>query len=213
MRLRKNASDSPWHALTDLTIALLSLLILAFVVMTTLKDEKAADLTRTEEEVLSCQEEMRRIASERNALLSKSLKATIEQGLVALEDGRIQIQASLLFPLNGASLMAEGENVLQSVARGLLDVLDSGDVIMVSGFTDDIPIQSETYTNWHLSTERAVNVVKALVALGLPPERLFAAGFGEYHPKVPNTSEENRRLNRRVEIGVTPLRWMESAKP
>jgi flagellar motor protein MotB len=99
--------------------------------------------------------------------------------------------------------------VIQGIAKGLLDVLDTGDVIMVSGFTDDTPIKSEIYTNWNLSAERAVNVVKTLIGLGFPPERLFAAGFGEFHPKVPNTSEENRRLNRRVEIGVTPIRKME----
>jgi hypothetical protein len=43
------------------------------------------------------------------------------------------------------------------------------------------------------------------VKVGFPPDRLFAAGFGEHRPKYPNDSEEHRRLNRRVEIGVTPL--------
>jgi flagellar motor protein MotB len=78
---------------------------------------------------------------------------------------------------------------------------------MVSGFTDDIPFSgSTTYTNWNLSTERAVNVVKTLIKEGFPSDRLFAAGFGEFQPKYPNDTEEHRRLNRRVEIGVTPLR-------
>ena len=204
--------NSPWHAFTDLTVALLSLFILAFVAMATLKEQKAEDLTRTEEEVLSCQEEMRKIASERNALLSQSLKTSIEKGLIALDNGNIHIQAALLFPLNGAELTPEGKTVIKAISKGLLDVLDSGDVIMVSGFTDDTPIKSEIYTNWNLSAERAVNVVKTLISLGFPPERLFAAGFGEFHPKVPNTSEENRKLNRRVEIGVTPIRKMENVR-
>lgn len=207
MKLFKSGEGSShWHAFTDLTFALLSLFILAFVAMATLKEQKAEDLTRTEEEVLSCQEEMRRIAAERNALLAQSLKASIEKGLIDLENGNIQIQASLLFPRNGADLTEEGGKVISSIAKGLLDVLDTNDVIMVSGFTDDSPIKSETYTNWNLSTERAVNVVKMLILEGFPPERLFAAGFGEHYPRVPNTSEENRSLNRRVEIGVAPLR-------
>lgn len=211
MLFRKNREDnSSWHAFTDLTVALLSLFILAFVAMATLKEQKAEDLTRTEEEVLSCQEEMRRIASERNALLSQSLKTSIEKGLIALDNGNIHIQAALLFPLNGAELTTEGKNVIQGIVKGLMDVLDTTDVIMVSGFTDDTPIKSDIYTNWNLSAERAINVVKTLISLGFPPERLFAAGFGEFHPKVPNTSEENRRLNRRVEIGVTPIRKMEN---
>lgn len=205
MRFRKDENNNPWMAYTDLGIALVSLFILAFVAMATLKEQKAEDLTRTEEEVLSCQEEMRKIAAERNALLSKSLQTSIEAGLIALEDGKIQIQASFLFPINGADLTNEGVGVIRGISKGLLEALDSTDVIMVSGFTDDTPVKSKTYTNWNLSTERAVNVVKTLIKEGFPPERLFAAGFGEHQPKYPNDSEEHRRLNRRVEIGVTPL--------
>ena len=207
MRLRREEGSNPWMAYTDLGIALVSLFILAFVAMATLKEQKAEDLTRTEEEVLSCQEEMRKIAAERNALLAKSLQTSIEAGLIALEDGKIQIQASFLFPTNGAKLTTEGEGVIRGISKGLLDALDSGDVIMVSGFTDDIPFSgSTTYTNWNLSTERAVNVVKMLIKEGFPSDRIFAAGFGEFQPKYPNDTEEHRRLNRRVEIGVTPLR-------
>ena len=207
MRLRREEGNNPWMAYTDLGIALVSLFILAFVAMATLKEQKAEDLTRTEEEVLSCQEEMRKIAAERNALLAKSLQTSIEAGLIALEDGKIQIQASFLFPTNGAKLTTEGEGVIKGISKGLLDALDTGDVIMVSGFTDDIPFSgSTTYTNWNLSTERAVNVVKMLIKEGFPSDRIFAAGFGEFQPKYPNDTEEHRRLNRRVEIGVTPLR-------
>ena len=207
MRLRREEGSNPWMAYTDLGIALVSLFILAFVAMATLKEQKAEDLTRTEEEVLSCQEEMRKIAAERNALLAKSLQTSIEAGLIALEDGKIQIQASFLFPTNGANLTQEGIGVIKGISKGLLDALDTGDVIMVSGFTDDIPFSgSTTYTNWNLSTERAVNVVKMLIKEGFPSDRLFAAGFGEFQPKYPNDTEEHRRLNRRVEIGVTPLR-------
>ena len=207
MRLRSEEGSNPWMAYTDLGIALVSLFILAFVAMATLKEQKAEDLTRTEEEVLSCQEEMRKIAAERNALLAKSLQTSIEAGLIALEDGKIQIQASFLFPTNGAKLTTEGEGVIRGISKGLLDALDTGDVIMVSGFTDDIPFSgSTTYTNWNLSTERAVNVVKMLIKEGFPSDRIFAAGFGEFQPKYPNDTEEHRRLNRRVEIGVTPLR-------
>lgn len=212
MRFRREENNNPWMAYTDLGVALVSLFILAFVAMATLKEQKAEDLTRTEEEVLTCQEEMRKIAAERNALLSKSLQTSIEAGLIALEDGKIQIQASFLFPVNGANLTPEGVRVIQGISKGLLDALDTSDVIMVSGFTDDTPVKSTTYTNWHLSSERAVNVVKALIAQGFPPDRLFAAGFGEHQPKYPNDSEEHRRLNRRVEIGVTPLTKMETKK-
>lgn len=204
--MAKRREESHWLVFTDLTAGLLSLFILAFVAMTTMKEKKAEALTRTEQEVVSCQEEMRRVAKERNALLSQSLKSSLEKGIIALENGNILIQASLLFPRNGADLTAEGISYIKSIGKGLQDVLDTGDAIMVSGFTDDTPTNSSTYTNWNLSTERAVNVVKTLIDQGFPPERLFAAGFGEFHPRVPNTSEENRQRNRRVEIGITPIR-------
>lgn len=212
MRFKRDENSNPWMAYTDLGVALVSLFILAFVAMATLKEQKAEDLTRTEEEVLSCQEEMRKIAAERNALLSKSLQTSIEAGLIALEGGKIQIQAQFLFPVNGADLTLEGVGVIRGISKGLLEAMDSTDVIMVSGFTDDTPIKSTTYTNWNLSTERAVNVVKTLIKEGFPPERLFAAGFGEHQPKYPNDTEEHRRLNRRVEIGVTPLQMMDKQK-
>ena len=211
MRFKRDENNNPWMAYTDLGVALVSLFILAFVAMDTLKEQKAENLTRTEEEVLSCQEEMRQIAAERNALLSKSLQTSIEAGLIALEGGKIQIQAQFLFPVNGADLTPEGIGVIRGISKGLLEAMDSTDVIMVSGFTDDIPIKSSTYTNWNLSTERAVNVVKTLIKEGFPPERLFAAGFGEFRPKYPNDRAEHRRLNRRVEIGVTPLQMMEKS--
>lgn len=209
MRKNKGTGDESSLVFTDLTIGLLSLFILAFVAMATIKAQKAKDLTRTEKEFVSCQEEMRTLAKERNALLSKSLRSSIEKGIIALEDGNIQIQASFLFPSNGAELTPEGVEVIKSIGKGLLVVLDTGDVIMVSGFTDDNSTHSKTYTNWNLSTERAVNVVKTLIKQGFPPEKLFAAGFGEFHPRVSNTSPKNRSLNRRVEIGVTPIREME----
>ena len=212
MRKSKNKEEGSWFVFTDLTIGLLSLFILAFVAMATLKAQKASDLTRTEKEVVSCQEEMRRIAKERNALLSRSLKSSIEKGIIALDNGTIQIQASFLFPMNGVDLTPAGVDVIQAIGKGLLDILDSGDVIMVSGFTDDVPTNSDTYTNWNLSTERATNVVKTLIKQGFPADRLFAAGFGQFHPRVPNTTPENRQLNRRVEIGVTPIRKFEAPK-
>ena len=75
MRFKKDENSNPWMAYTDLGVALVSLFILAFVAMATLKEQKAEDLTRTEEEVLSCQEEMRKIAAERK----KTVKSRFRQ--------------------------------------------------------------------------------------------------------------------------------------
>jgi flagellar motor protein MotB len=78
---------------------------------------------------------------------------------------------------------------------------------MVSGFTDDLQMRGALRTyrdNWELSAQRALTVVRALGEAGLPMDTLFAAGFGENHPVVPNDNPENRAKNRRVEMAPVP---------
>ncbi|MGM0951438.1 MAG: flagellar motor protein MotB [Pseudomonadota bacterium] len=79
----------------------------------------------------------------------------------------------------------------------------TGDVV-VSGHTDDRPISSSRYrSNWDLSAARAVSVVHELVLnRDIPADRVVAAGRAETSPLAPNDSEENRALNRRVEISI-----------
>lgn len=78
-----------------------------------------------------------------------------------------------------------------------------GDVI-VAGYTDDVPITSSRFrSNWDLSAARAVSVVHELVLnRKIPAERVIAAGRAETQPLVPNTTDENRARNRRVEIAI-----------
>lgn len=206
IRLHESDEGGSWLVFTDLTVGLFTLFIMAFLGMATLKHQRDSDFTRKEAEFRELENRYKRMATERNALLSKSLKASIEKGLVALDDGKIQIQASVLFPNGSAALTEGGKDVLSQIAKGMAGILDSSEVVMVAGFTDDTPIQSETYTNWELSAERATTVVRTLVGQGFPADRLFAAGFGEHHPRLPNDKPENRTLNRRVEISVAPIR-------
>ena len=79
----------------------------------------------------------------------------------------------------------------------------SGDVV-VTGHSDDRPISSSQYrSNWDLSAARAVSVVHELVLnRDIPAERVVAAGRAETRPLAPNTSPENRAINRRVEIAI-----------
>lgn len=205
IRLRESDEGGSWMVFTDLTVGLFTLFVLAYLTMAALKRQTESEFTRKEEEVQSCEEKFRKVAKERNALLALSLKTPLEQGLIALEEGNIQIQASLLFPTGQAKLTGSGREVIRQIGRGLLEIMDTANVIMVSGFTDDTPISSKTYTNWELSAERATTVVRALVSDGFPPSRIFAAGFGEHHPRFPNTTAQNRMLNRRVEISLAPM--------
>ena len=75
----------------------------------------------------------------------------------------------------------------------------------VSGHTDNLPIKSKEFpSNWELSTERAVVVVKFLAQQGVNSGVLSAAGYGEFDPVAPNTDANNRSRNRRIEISLVP---------
>ncbi|NMD07412.1 MAG: OmpA family protein, partial [Phyllobacteriaceae bacterium] len=77
-------------------------------------------------------------------------------------------------------------------------------VLRVDGHTDIDPIQSPEFkSNWELSSARAINVVKFLVAQGVAPRHLVAAGFGEFQPLVEGDSEDAKSENRRIELKLT----------
>ena len=79
--------------------------------------------------------------------------------------------------------------------------------VLVEGHTDNDAYrgQSQVKDNWDLSVMRATNVVKILTSnAGLDPKRITAAGRGEYVPLVENNSSENKAINRRTEIILTP---------
>ncbi len=130
---------------------------------------------------------------ERKGLEQKILVHRQERGLVVslLTDG-------IFFERGSAELSEEARKVLREIAPVLIS---SQRLIRVEGHTCDLPIRTPRFgSNWELSVARATAVVRFLIACGVPPSRLSAVGYGEYRPLVPNTSEENRRLNRRVDI-------------
>jgi chemotaxis protein MotB len=77
--------------------------------------------------------------------------------------------------------------------------------ISVEGHTDNVPIKTKFRNNWHLSSERALAVLEHLLSnKNLNPKNFSTAGYSEYQPIVPNTTKENKGLNRRVDIVVIP---------
>lgn len=111
----------------------------------------------------------------------------------------ISVKDTLLFEVGSAELTGPAKEIVRSVGHILAATPNA---IRVEGHTDNIPIHTvQFYSNWELSTARATNVLQYFIAKGdIAPERLSAAGYGEYKPSVPNTSERNRALNRRVDI-------------
>ncbi|NPV28213.1 MAG: OmpA family protein [Firmicutes bacterium] len=115
-----------------------------------------------------------------------------ERGLI------LRFQETVLFDPGKAILKPEAKRALTVVAAFLKQIPNQ---VRIEGHTCDLPIKTPSYpSNWELSTARATTVIQYLISLGVPGERLSAVGYGEYRPVVPNTSEENRRQNRRVDI-------------
>ena len=120
--------------------------------------------------------------------------------IIETEQGvAIQVRESILFETSKSTLREDSKEVLSSIAE-LLSSIDN--TIVVEGHTDNRPISTAEFpSNWELSVDRAVNVVKYFVEnTGIDPKRLSATGYGEHHPVVPNDTEENMAKNRRVNI-------------
>ena len=122
---------------------------------------------------------------------------------------RFVFQSELLFASGSASLDPAGQAQLRQLARTLQDVaarippgLDW--VLRVDGHTDRQPIRDATFrSNWELSAARAISVIEFLIAQGIAPDHLAAAGFGEYRPIDPADDEVAYRRNRRIEFKLT----------
>lgn len=94
------------------------------------------------------------------------------------------------------------KDMLRQLGQKLKTVAGS---IRVEGHTDSIPVSNGSFpSNWELSTQRAVSVVKFLAnECGIDPRNLSAAGYADSRPVVSNDSPEGRALNRRVNMIVS----------
>jgi chemotaxis protein MotB len=124
---------------------------------------------------------------------------------IVLRNGRMVIQLAndVLFDSGQTDLKLGGQQALAQIASVLASLKDRA--FQVAGHTDNVPIQTSRFgSNWELSTARAVEVVRFLVAHGVNPEELSAAGYGEFDPIAPNESPVARAKNRRIEITLQP---------
>jgi flagellar motor protein MotB len=198
-----NAGASPvWTVFGDLMAGLLGMVVLLLVWAVAWQVDLATDLAK--EKAAHSQE------TDRRARLEKALAGPLAAGRIQFVDGRIGISGRVLFDLYSADLKPDGAALLKELAGPLAGYLDgSEELVMVSGFTDDLPIHGHNprfADNWELSAQRALTVTRALVAAGIPPDRLFSAGFGEQQPVTANVDEASRSQNRRVEIVPVPRR-------
>ena len=192
-------STSPtWISFADLMTGLLGAFVLLLVGVMAAQLDMAS---RLEDEV-----QKRQIEEQKRLSLENALAIPLASGRITLNNGRIGISGKLLFKLNSDQLEPEGRQLLKSLVLPLRSYLQTRDeMLMVSGFTDDRQITSrnrEFADNWELSAQRALTVTRTLIEEGMPASMLFAAAFGQEQALVPNTSEQARAQNRRVEFVI-----------
>ena len=123
---------------------------------------------------------------------------------------RFVFQSEVFFDSGAAVLRPEGRAELDKLAAALLDLekqipSEINWVLRVDGHTDtrQLSATSPFKTNWELSAARAISVVQYLIGKGVSPQRLVAAGFGEFQPIDPGTTEDAFSRNRRIELKLT----------
>jgi chemotaxis protein MotB len=128
---------------------------------------------------------------------------------IRIAGDRFVFQSEVFFDTGQAVLKPEGRIELDGLASALLD-LDRkipGEiawVLRVDGHTDVRPINGVQFkSNWELSAARAISVVQYLISKGVSPQRLVAAGFGEFQPIDTDRTEEAFSRNRRIELKLT----------
>jgi chemotaxis protein MotB len=137
----------------------------------------------------------------RNLLANRS-------GITVVGD-RFVFQSEVLFPVGSADLTQAGMAQMTTLAVTIKDIASEipGDlhwVLRVDGHTDPQPVKSGQFaSNWELSAQRAITVVKLLIADGVPADHLAATAFGEYQPFGPGDTPDAYSKDRRIELRLT----------
>ena len=140
--------------------------------------------------------------------LAKQLKNEIINGEIRLKKfhGKliINVDNRISFASGSAQLKKSAFKAFAKIGKILANYPENQ--IFVEGHTDNDKISKGRYTdNWQLSTERSLSVLRHLLKnTDLDPKRFTAAGYAEFQPVVPNNSQANKALNRRVDIVVSP---------
>jgi flagellar motor protein MotB len=189
-----------WAVFGDLMAGLLGAFVLILVGVLGVQLDLVTSL---EAEIQKRQQE-----EQRREALEKALAGPLASGRVTLNNGKIGISGNVLFALNSDQLQPEGKQLLKSLSQPIAAYLGASEqMLMVSGFTDDMPVRgshSRFADNWELSAQRALTVTRTLIEDGVPASSIFAAAFGSQQPVADNADTEGRARNRRVEMAPVP---------
>ncbi|HEU4537445.1 MAG TPA: OmpA family protein [Polyangiaceae bacterium] len=175
--------------------------------------ERSRELARTVEQTRAELAELQRararaeVRAAQFRQLALRLQKMIDAGSlrVTVRDGRVVLVLpnDVLFDSGRVQVKPAGRDALTEVAAALKPMGDRH--FQVAGHTDNVPIDNARFaSNWELSTQRAVEVVRLMVGQGVAAEALSAAGYSEYDPVASNASPEGKAKNRRIEITLVP---------
>jgi chemotaxis protein MotB len=137
----------------------------------------------------------------RNLLANRS-------GITVVGD-RFVFQSEVLFSVSSAELTQAGVAQMTTLAVTIKDIAleipsDLHWVLRVDGHTDPQPVKGGQFaSNWELSAQRAITVVKLLIGYGVPADHLAATAFGEYQPFGPGDTPDAYSKDRRIELRLT----------
>ena len=171
------------------------------------KDLKIEELGR--ELNLALAARVKELARYRSEFFGRLQAVLGERKDVQIVGDRFVFSSEVLFPTASDEVSADGMIQLTRLAETLKTLAAEmpGDlpwVLQVDGHTDRRPISNARFpSNWELSTARALAIVKFLRGQGIPPQRLAATGYGEFHPLDARSTEEAYARNRRIELKLT----------
>jgi chemotaxis protein MotB len=172
------------------------------------KDAQIANLgSRLNAALAAKVEELQRYRSEFFGRLRDVLAG--RQGIQVVGD-RFVFQSEVLFPVGSADLTPAGQEQIRKLAATIKQIAaeippNLNWVLRVDGHADRQPVSGGKgfASNWELSSQRAINVVKLLIAEGVPAEHLAATGFADYQPLDSADTPEAYAKNRRIELRLT----------
>ena len=177
------------------------------------------NLSNTEQDLASKNAriaEMQRILDQKEAA-TRALRQRVSDALlgfnaqdlqVNVKNGKVYVSLSeqLLFKSGSTKVDPKGQDALRKLATALQGNKDVN--VLVEGHTDNVPIKGQTASgardNWDLSVMRATEITRILTSAGMDPTQVTPSGRAEYLPIVANDTPQNKALNRRTDIILTP---------
>ena len=199
LRMQQNSMLNVWPAFTDVSIAML-LIFLFFLFIQFVSNSKLIQKIIMEKKQNTIEK-----------AFAEKFPNEIEQSTITIvRDGNLQrftFSDKILFETNKAILQQDGRDILTAVGELLQNYKTDEKLgqlyksIQIEGHTDNVPIIIPNRSNWELSSDRAIAVLRLFVDhIGINPRTLTATGYGEYHPIIPNHPRYGHPKNRRIEI-------------